>query len=182
MRKLYREQYLKRYEVISDLIASNDSILELCPGDGYLFEFYLSKSNPHYTGIEWNPKFCKYLRKLGMEVINDDVLYTNFPAADVVLIHASLYQFHENQDKLISKIFAAAKKMVIVVEPVENVAASSNKLKAKIAAHLTNPGDGPKEFRYSQSSLLEAFKFFPKPEIHFKKGDKEMILVFNLKE
>lgn len=177
MRKLYGEQYESRYEDLSKVLAPNKSVVELCAGDGFFYEHYLQYSNPDYTAIEWNGKFALYLKELGANVIEADLNTADIPPADIILIHASLYQFQDYKE-IIRKMFAAARHQLIVAEPIENFASDKNKLKATIAAHLSNPGDGPKYFRFNRQTLLDAFEGYPEPAILEIPDNKEIILVF----
>ncbi len=175
MKRLYGEQYESRYQQVASLVPPQASVVELCPGDGKLFEAYLNQPNPDYVGIEMNESFCQHLRRQGMKVIKADVQKQDFPEADVYLMHASLYQF-ENHGDILQRMYDACLEMLIVAEPIENIA-SKGGLKSKLAAHLTNPGDGAKHFRFTKDSLRRAFEGFLNVEFILNEGHKEAIVV-----
>ncbi len=177
MKRLYGNRFENRYENLIKYIPPAKSITELCPGDGYFFEFYLKDSNPDYKAVEWNTKFSLYLRELGAEVIEGDVNNVNIPSADVVFMQGSLYQFKDYRSVL-NNMYEAARELLIVSEPVKNMSQSENKIISEIAAHLSNPGDGPKHFRFTRNTLLEAAEGLPQPEVVQYPKDKEVILIF----
>jgi len=177
MKKLYGKQFESRYSNLVRHIPAEKSITELCPGDGYLFEKYLEKTNPHYNAVEWNRKFSLYLREMGVKVVTQDLTSAAIPSAQIVLMQASLYQF-EDHASIVKKIFEAAQELVVIAEPIDNIASSKNKIISGLGAHLSNPGDGPKHFRFTKRSLLDAFEGYPDPQVHHYPEAKEVILIF----
>lgn len=177
MKKLYGKQFESRYSNLAEHVPAGKTITELCPGDGYLFENYLKNTNPDYSAVEWNRKFSLYLREMGVKVITQDLTKTKIPSAQVILMQGSLYQF-EDHTSMVEDIFEAAKELVVISEPIDNIVNSKNKIISGIGAHLSNPGDGPKHFRFTKGSLLETFEGYPEPQIHHYPAAKEVILVF----
>jgi len=177
MKKLYGKQFESRYSNLVRHIPAEKSITELCPGDGYLFEKYLEKTNPHYNAVEWNRKFSLYLREMGVKVVTQDLTSAAIPSAQIVLMQASLYQF-EDHASIVKKIFEAAQELVVIAEPIDNIASSKNKIISGLGAHLSNPGDGPKHFRFTKRSLLDVFEGYTDPQVHHYPEAKEVILIF----
>ena len=177
MKKLYGKQFENRYSNLAGHIPSGKSVTELCPGDGYLFENYLKNTNPDYNAVEWNRKFSLYLREMGVKVNTQDLMSASIPSAQIVLMQASLYQF-EDHASMVKRIFEAAQELVIISEPIDNITSSKNRIISGFGAHLSNPGDGPKHFRFTKASLLHAFEGYPDPQVHHYPEAKEVILIF----
>ena len=78
------------------------------------------------------------------------------PEADVVVLGSSLYHFRPREDELLARLLAAARRRVIVTEPVVNVASQGPRWLRRVAARLTDPGSGEPRERFD----LAAFEAF----------------------
>ncbi len=160
MRVLYGRHYGARQRAIAALIPEDSTVLELCCGPGTLYRRRLAGKRVQYLGLDINEGFLRRVRRSGAEAREWDVRSPDaLPPADYVLMQASLYHFMDDPRPLIRRMVAAARREVILAEPVHNVAKQQGPLGA-IAARLTDPGTGPQPDRYDEPSLdrvLEPF-------------------------
>jgi SAM-dependent methyltransferase len=160
MRVLYGRHYAARQRAIAGLIPARASVLEVCCGPGTLYRRHLARKRVGYLGLDINAGFLRRVRRSGAEAREWDVRSADpLPPADHVIMQASLYHFMDDPRPLIERMLAAARRQVILAEPVHNVAKHPGALGA-LAARLTDPGTGPQPDRYDESSLdrvLEPF-------------------------
>lgn len=152
---LYGKYFLKRYRELIDYIPKGDTVLDVCSGDCNLYHFAIKGRN-QYTGVDINVSGLKKNRNINQKQL--DIIKDPIPKADIVIIQGSLYQFQPNQKKIIDKLLEAAKKKVIISEPIINLANSKNSLIAFIAKYSVNPGTGDATKRFTKSSLNYLFK------------------------
>jgi hypothetical protein len=68
-----------------------------------------------YVGLEQSPAMLSLARRRGVDVRRFDLRSGDeFPAADTVIMRASLYQFHDLADTLLRRLWAAARREVVV--------------------------------------------------------------------
>ncbi len=179
MRVLYGRYFQARYRAIADLIPENSSVVEVCAGDAYLYRNYLKKKNVKYTGLDINPVFINSAKRKNIPFAYCDVMKNDIPAADHVIIHASLYQFIPNEHTVLRKLLNAAGRTLIVSEPVRNLADSSNAVISFLAKYSANPDSSHAVKRFNKEMLLFCFKQYSEfrqwKEAH---GGRELIGVF----
>ncbi|MEO8050214.1 MAG: class I SAM-dependent methyltransferase [Acidobacteriota bacterium] len=160
MLSLYGRSYAARYRTIADLIPPHASVLDLCCGPATLFHRYLRYKNVDYTGLDLSQAFIRRLQSRGGhgQVRNIQDL-APLPQADFVIMHASLYHFLPDAKPVVDRMLTAARRQVIIAEPIRNIVDCKNRLAAKIARRLTDPGDGQSAHRFTSESL-DRF-FFP---------------------
>jgi len=73
MQLSYKKYYLDRYKVVSDLIESNSSILDICCGDCKIYDF-LKVKNVNYVGIDFNKAFVKAAQNKGIRAYRLDII------------------------------------------------------------------------------------------------------------
>jgi SAM-dependent methyltransferase len=160
MRLLYGRHYAARQRAIAALIPAGSSVLELCCGPGTLYRRHLARKRVRYLGLDINDGFLRRVRRSGAGARRWDVRAPDpLPPADYVLMQASLYHFMDDPRPLIERMLAAARLLVILAEPVHNVAKQPGPVGA-LAARLTDPGTGPQPNRYDEAGLdlvLEPF-------------------------
>lgn len=160
MRLLYGRHYAARQRAIADRIPAGSSVLELCCGPGTLYRRHLAGKGVHYLGLDINGGFLRRVRRSGAEAREWDVRSADpLPPADFVIMQASLYHFMDEPRPLIERMVTAARRRVILAEPVHNIARQPGPVGAA-AARLTDPGTGPQPNRYDEASLdrvLEPF-------------------------
>ncbi len=185
MRLLYLGSYQERFNKIASEVGFGESVLELCFGDLYLFENYLKTKNIKYLGFDINPNFISHAEKKKANVILADIMIEPFPIVDTVIMQSSMYQFINDDEKLLKRMFEAARKKVIVAEPVRNLAQSKNKIISFLAKNFVNAGTGQNGLRYEKESFFLLFDKFIKDNFElidsFKyqeiKGGREIIAV-----
>ncbi|GAC1577857.1 MAG: hypothetical protein NVS3B18_11620 [Candidatus Dormibacteria bacterium] len=155
MRALYGRNYPARLRAVADQVPSGSSVLELCPGPGALYRRHLRGRVSAYTGVEVNPGFADHLRRLGATVVQRDLSVPGpLPEADVVIIQASLYHFLPAADMLIERMLTAARRRVIVAEPIRNLSSSRLGWLAALGRRGTDPGAGAgHEQRFDEAAL-----------------------------
>lgn len=108
------------------LILDRASVVELCCGCGYLYEYILCHCGADYLGIDLLLRVTSRLREPGARVERADISTAPIPPADVILMLGALYHFYPNESALLCKM--AASGTGIVLEPVRNVSQSANPL------------------------------------------------------
>jgi len=151
--------YHERFQAIAAMIPSHARVLDLCCGDGLLYEF-LRPKHVNYVGVDINAGLLKRGLQRGAGVMLADVRTAPLErfSADYLILQASLYQFIPRHREFLDRLAAAARVAVIIVEPVHNVASSRFSLFATIAKHLTNPGTGPMPFRFTREELEQCLR------------------------
>jgi len=77
------------------------------------------------------------------------------PVAGAVMLQASLYQFHDIADALLPRLWEAARRLLVVAEPVRNASRSRVRAARWIARILTRTDDRVHTFRYTAATLLD---------------------------
>lgn len=155
---LYGRHYGSRYRAIADLIPDGSTVLDLCCGPALLYHRYLKHKAVHYTGLDVNPKFIDKLTSRGAAGrIWDLRSGTSLPQADYVVMQGSLFHFLPDAAPVVDRMLAAARKQVIIAEPIRNLASSKIRLLALAGKLMTNPGVGSHSHRFDEASLDRLF-------------------------
>lgn len=158
MLALYRRHYFSRYRAIASLIKPESTVLDLCCGPGILYRRYLREKSISYTGFDINSGFVKELNRCGARAEVRDLREDGpLPTADYVVMQASLYHFLPNPAPILVRMTEAAKRALIISEPVRNLADSRLGLVRALSERLTNPGVGSQPNRFTEKSLDEFF-------------------------
>ncbi|MFC9896527.1 class I SAM-dependent methyltransferase [Nocardia sp. NPDC127579] len=154
MRGLYGRYYAARYRAVAASIPAGASVADVCCGPATLYTRYLREKSVDYTGLDLNDGFIAELTKAGGRGLvwnmNSDAA---LPAADYVLMQASLYHFLPDPAAVLDRMLAAARTQVIVAEPIRNLATSDNRLLAAVGQRFTNAGTGTQAHRFTESTL-----------------------------
>jgi hypothetical protein len=155
---LYGRHYNSRYRAIAELIPPGAGVLDLCCGPALLYHRYLRDIDVEYTGLDINANFIARLIRRGArgqvwDLRSDQAL----PPADYVIMQASLYHFLPDASEIVDRMLQAARKRVIIAEPVRNLATSDSRFLSLLGRHFTNPGSGEAGLRYTEASLAEFF-------------------------
>lgn len=161
MLALYGRHYPSRYRAIADLIPAGASVVDLCCGPALLFSRYLRHKNVRYTGLDVNAGFIEKLIRAGgtgevWDLRKDEPL----PRADYLIMQASLYHFLPDALPVVERMIKAARRQVILAEPIRNLATSASPLLAMLGRVFTNPGVGEQSHRFTEESLDELFSFY----------------------
>lgn len=162
MKLSYRNYFEERYSNIGALIPEGASVTEVCIGDAYLYRHYLSHKNVRYTGLDFNELFIQSARSKNINAQVHNLSTDTVPVADYVIIQASLYQFIPNHHFVINKLLDAAKKELIISEPVINLGNSSNPVVSFFTRHAANPGNGPVSVRFTRDTFHECLNTYKK--------------------
>lgn len=148
--------YRKIFADVAAIIEPGSSVVDLCAGTGRLYRDFLKGSGCSYIGLDFNSDFVMALRHQGIDARHGNLLTIDeLPRADYVVMCSSMHQFHGAQDELLDKMKRAAKRMVIISEPVQNLSQHRIKWFARIANRLTNPGVGRYDIRFDLKGFRE---------------------------
>jgi SAM-dependent methyltransferase len=151
---LYGRHYFGRYRAVADLIPDGASVLDVCCGPAHLFHRYLKRKSVQYCGLDVNAGFIRRLEQNGAEGRVCDIAGAEaLPPADYVVMQASLYHFLPDAKPVVDRMLRAARRQVIVAEPIRNLADSRVPLLAWLARRQTDPGSGPQPHRFTEQTL-----------------------------
>ena len=158
MLALYGRHYGSRYRAIAELVPNGSSVLDLCCGPALLYHRYLRHKSVRYTGVDVNAEFIDRLTRRGVsgqvrDLRSEDAL----PEADYVIMQASLYHFLPDPSPVMDRMLRAARRQVIVSEPIRNLSSSDSRLVALVGKLLTDPGVGNHTQRFNEASLDQFF-------------------------
>ena len=140
MRLLYGAEYERVAAAVSARIADAASVVEVCCGTGQLYRDFLRARGCRYLGLDFNGDFVMHARRHGADVRWFNLESDPIPSADYVVICSSLYHFTDRADEIVTRLRRAARRAVIVSEPVRNL--SQLPAVGRLAAALTHPGVG----------------------------------------
>ncbi len=153
---LYGRHYPSRYRTLAELIPQGSSVLDLCCGPAVLYERYLRRKSVEYTGLDINETFVNGLKRRGVRAelwdLREDA---PLPRADSVVMQASLYHFLPDALPVLGRMLKAARRQVVVAEPVRNLSCSGLPLLGRLARRLTDPGVGGQPHRFTEGALDE---------------------------
>jgi len=179
MRQLAGEYFAHRYNSLAELIPEKASVTDVCMGDAYLYSGYLAGKQVHYVGLDINKTFVRSAMRKGIRARVVDVMSEDIEPADYVVMQGSLYQFIPNEKRVVRKLLDAAKRQLIISEPIRNRAQSNNRLVSFLAKHAVNPGNGHRLERFNEDRLLECFRLFEEfKTIIIVPGGIDMIGIF----
>ena len=162
-RVLYGRSYRRHYEALGKEIG-NLNVLELCCGDCQIIDYLRGNA---YQGIDINSRFVNHARKRGLNVSLQDVLVSEIPESECVLIHNSLYQFYPYHEKLINRALESAQKKLIISEPVINLSSSKSRIVSFIAKRVTRVGKDSSGKRFNYREMEEIFSKYHAYKIEF---------------
>jgi len=155
---LYGRHYTSRYRAIAELIPAASSVLDLCCGPALLYHRYLRSKAVQYTGLDINANFiARLIRRGGSGQVWDLRSEDALPSADYVIMQASLYHFLPDASQVVDRMLQAARKRVIIAEPIRNLATSDSRLLSLLGRLFTNPGVGEHSLRFTEASLADFF-------------------------
>jgi SAM-dependent methyltransferase len=159
MRAGYGRDYRERYRRLADLITEPAHVLELCCGDLALHD-HLERRGLllSYIGFDGSPAMVAYGRRRGVRVERTNLrMLPVLPAADVVIMQASLYQFHGLAAPLLARSWAAAGRQLIITEPVRNLSSSTHPVVRSLGQFLSRTESGTHPFRFTEPALVELY-------------------------
>ena len=155
MLALYGRHYPDRMRAVAAEVPDGASVLELCCGPGTLYRRYLRGRVSGYVGIDVNRRFVEQLSRRGVAANRLDLAGGEepLPAADVVILQASLYHFLPAPERILDRMLVAADDRVIVSEPVRNLASSDFPVVGRIGRRAADPGVGGHAQRFTEETL-----------------------------
>ncbi len=155
---LYGRFYVERYRALAGLVPIGSSVLDVCCGPATLYHRYLRSKSVSYVGLDINERFIRRLLHRGAGGFVWD-LRTNepLPAADYVVMQASLYHFLPDAVPVVDRMLRAARKQVIIAEPIHNLTTGRSRLLSSLSRRFTDPGSGEQGRRFTETSLRELF-------------------------
>jgi hypothetical protein len=134
-----------------------------------------------YFGLDLNEAFVAKLRSAGINAIRADITkVAELPQVDIAIIQASLYHFLPNDaGHVINKLMQAARRTVIIAEPVRNLSTLKFGWLASLAQRLSDAGRGAEPLRYDAETLArEMAPFESSIERSFTiPGGREMVYI-----
>jgi glycosyltransferase involved in cell wall biosynthesis len=141
MRALYGpREWRSTLEAVAARIPDGASVVDVCCGTARLYQDFLRRRGCRYLGLDVNGDFVMHARRRGADVRWFNLLTDPLPEADYVVMCSSLYHFADRADEVIGKMRRAARRGVIITEPVRNL--SDAPVFGRLFAALTNPGVG----------------------------------------
>ena len=181
MRLGYGPDYAARYALVADRIGEPDDVLEVCCGHLGLYRHLRHRGLVRsYVGLEQAPAMLRLARRGGVDVRAFDVRAGDaLPAAGTVIMQASLYQFHDLADTLLPRLWAAARRRLVIAEPVRNLSQSRSRVARWAARALTRTPDGRiRTFRYTEATLFELYRRcnVPVSRVDRTPGGREIVI------
>jgi SAM-dependent methyltransferase len=153
MRVLYGRYYAARDAAVAAHVPDGASVLELCCGPARLYLRELRGRVGSYVALDASATFVDRLRRRGVDARLADVATAPLPVADVVVMQASLYQFLPDAEGMLRRMVAAARRSVVVAEPVRNLASSRFGAVARLGAGGAATAQGAQPQRFDAGSL-----------------------------
>jgi glycosyltransferase involved in cell wall biosynthesis len=175
MRALYGAQYHASYGAVARLIPDGASVVDVCCGTARLFQDFLRARGCRYLGLDFNGDFVMHARRRGVDVRWFNLLTDPVPAADYVVMASSLYHFADRADEILDKLRRAARRAVIISEPVRNL--SDLPVVGGAMAALTSAGVGDHEQRFNLTTFTALARRHGVDVVH-ESGDRNAIAVF----
>jgi glycosyltransferase involved in cell wall biosynthesis len=176
MRALYAGQYRATYAAVAALIPDAASVVDVCCGTARLYQDFLRQRGCQYLGLDFNGDFVMHARRRGVDVRWFNLLTDPVPAADYVVMGSSLYHFGDRVDDVLDKMRRAARRAVIISEPVRNL--TDLPVVGGTIAALTNAGVGNHEQRFNPTSFAELARRHGAEVIH-EGDDRNAIAVLS---
>jgi trans-aconitate methyltransferase len=161
MRVLYANHYRARLRAIGDLIEEGSSVVDLCCGPAALYRYELERKRVRYSGVDVNAALLRRVAQRGAQAIEADITRLEaYPKGDYLVMLGSLYHFLPDAGAVVARMLEAARRQVIVSEPIRNLAASRSRLLRRLSVRLADPGTAGAPARFDEPSLDALFAGF----------------------
>lgn len=182
MHALYGRYFDARYRAVADMIPAGATLVDVCAGSGDLYLKYLQVKNVQYLGLDASPQLVQWAQTHGVPVQYANIWEDAIPVGDYVVMQASLYQFIPQAEMILYKLLRAARRKVIITEPIRNLATSRNPLFSIVGRRFTvPPGNADRYYarRFDEQSLLRLFESIASFEsAQHLPGNREIIGIF----
>ncbi len=181
MRASYGADYTARLALVAEHVGEPGEILEVCPGDLALYRHLAARGLvSRYVGLEQAPAMLRRAQRRGVDVRAFDVRAGGaLSAADTVIMQGSLYQFHDVAETLLPRLWAAARRRLVLAEPVKNLTQSRLGPARWLAGALTRTTDGRAHtVRYTEAALLGLYARcgVPVSRLDRTRGGREVVI------
>jgi len=177
MRLLYGPSIEQAYAEVARLIPDGASVVDLCCGTSRLDRDHLRARGCRVLGLDFNGQFVMQGRRHGSSTRFFNVLTDPIPEADYVVMLSSLYHFRSRVGDVLERMQAAARRAVIISEPIRNLS-SRRSLLGRIAIRLSNPGVGEYAERFDLPELRALASAHGASEFLHEEGARNAIAVF----
>jgi glycosyltransferase involved in cell wall biosynthesis len=177
MKALYGDALKETYAAVARHIPDGVSVVDLCCGTAHLYRDHLRSRGCDYLGLDFNGQFVFSNHKHGVRSRFFNVLTDEIPEADYVTMVSSLYHFREHAGELLERMRKAARKAVIISEPVQNWS-SKPSLLGKAAMWLSNPGVGEYTQRFDRDSFEALAKQHGASDFFYSTEDRNAVAIF----
>jgi trans-aconitate methyltransferase len=152
MRLRYGRQFSERMRAVAAEVPPAAAVVELCCGPGTLYTEHLRDSVSSYTGLDANEQFVAALRRRGVDARPMDLSDPRepIPSGEVLIIQGALHEFLPEPGHIVNRMLAAARRLLVVSEPIAGGAPSANPLRRLL-------GGGTEE-RFSEEAIDELFE------------------------
>ncbi len=180
MRRLYSGCYEERIHDATRHIPNGSSVADICAGDCSLYRYGLSDMNIDYTAYDINPRFMRWAEKRSIPMRHLDIRSECPPTVDCVVMMSALYQFIPHERDILNRMISAARKMVILTEPVRNVAQSSLAPIRWAGRILTRVQDNPCDQRFTVESFRNLLDEYGFQIIQPIANERELLAVYSV--
>ncbi len=174
----YRGENAESLRELADRIPAGASVLDLCSGTSRLFRDHLAAKGCEYQGLESNGHFVMAMRRRGIRVRQADLRSAELPTADYVVMASSLYHFIGRRHELVTRMQKAARREVLVLEPVVNLSGSSSGPIAALGRWLSSPGIGEHHERFDLGSFHRLADEAGATDFAVTRGGRQALAVF----
>ncbi len=152
---LYGREFGAATDRVAGYIEPDSKVVDVCAGTAHLAASVVARGCT-YLALDFNSTFVLSARERGIRARFHNVHTDAIPAADYVVMISSFYHFRDCEDEVFERLRSAARRAVVLCEPVRNLSNHRIAPLAKLANRLTNPGVGDYRFRHS----IETFRAF----------------------
>jgi hypothetical protein len=179
MRALYGRHHGARLRAVAEQVPAGATVLELCCGPGSLYLRHLRAHVGSYIGLDANPGFVAGLQARGVDARLIDLIDGSqmLPHADVAIMQASLYHLLPDADQIVQRMRGAAKRCVIISEPVRNLSSSTLPVIGTIGRRAADPGVGGHGDRFTETTLDQLMATYDVRAAFLAPGGRDTVYV-----
>lgn len=182
MRGLYGRHYGARYAAVASEVPEDSEVVDVCAGDCHLYLHHLRTRRVRYVALDNAPDLVHWARGRGVDARSFDAASQPVPPADVVIMQGSLYQFLPDVDPIVERMLRAARRRVIIAEPVRNLTQTLPFGLGRLVAAATRPGGSGtyRGHRFDEATLRGLFARFGCARVFATPGGRELVGVFDV--
>jgi len=175
MRLLEGREGVERRRRIASAVPSGSEVVDLCCGDAALAR-PLRRRGCRYIGLDVNPAFVRSARRRGIDARYWEAESMEVPAADVICLLSSLYQFIPREKQLFDRMVEKAGTLVVLSEPIRNWSSSNSRLLRRLSLALTRVNGHTFEERHNERSLRALVDGLPAESVDFAVGGRDVVI------